>query len=45
MIFNPCIVINNRSYDGNHLNGIIDLNDEGIVLNSRSCNGPYELCR
>ena len=29
-VFNPVIVIDNHGYDGNHINGIIDLTDEGI---------------
>ena len=39
-IFNPYIVIDDQGYDGNHINGIIDLTDEGIGV---CYNGPYGL--
>ena len=42
-IFNPYIVIDDHSYDGNHINGIIDLTDNGMALDSHSYNGPYGL--
>ena len=29
-VFNPYIVIDDHGYDGNHINGIIDLTDKGI---------------
>ena len=29
-VFNPNIVIDDHDYDGNHINGIIDLTDKGI---------------
>ena len=29
-VFNTYIVIDNHGYDGNHINGIIDLTDKGI---------------
>ena len=32
-LFNPKIVIDDHSYDGNHLNGIIDITDKGIGNN------------
>ena len=28
--FNPYIVIDDHGFDGNHINGIIDLTDKGI---------------
>ena len=37
------IVINDHSYDGNHLNGIIDLTDKWKVFDSRSYYGPHGL--
>ena len=42
-VFNLCIVIDNNSYYGNYINGIIDLIDKGKVLDSHSYNGPYGL--
>ena len=32
-----------HGYDGNHINGIIDLNDKGKGVDSNSYNGPYGL--
>ena len=29
-VFNPYFVIDDHGYDGNHINGIIDLTDKGI---------------
>ena len=29
-VFNPYIVIDDHGYDGNHINGIIDLTENGI---------------
>ena len=29
-VFNPYIVIDDHGFDGNHINGIIDLTDKGI---------------
>ena len=29
-VFNPYIVIDDQGYDGNHINGIIDLIDKGL---------------
>ena len=35
-VFNPYIVIDDHSYDGYHLNGIIDLTDKGIGVRQSS---------
>ena len=40
-VFNPYIVIDDHSCDGNHLHGIIDLTDKWNVLDSHSYNGPF----
>ena len=31
-VFNPYIKIDDHSYDGNHINDIIDQTDKGIVV-------------
>ena len=41
-VLNPYIVINDHGYDGNHINGIIDVTYRVIVV-SHSYNGPYRL--